>query len=72
MSEMRRFSDDLMLAAMKAAGMCCKAHLIYVAVRLFGWCIFSKRNPEPLILIDDKPPNCDDGDTGAETNNAGQ
>ena len=34
--DMRRFADRLMLVAMLAAGMGCKAHLIYWAVRCFG------------------------------------
>ena len=69
MSQMRRFSDDLMLTAMKAAGMGSKAHVIYVAVRLFGKCIFRKRAPDPLILSEDKLPKCDDGDTDTSSDN---
>ena len=49
-SEMRRFADDLMLAAMKEAGMGCKALVVYRATRCFGKGIFFNSNPEPLIL----------------------
>ncbi len=55
---MRRFADDLYLAAMQEAGMGCKAHLIYRAVRFAGRCIFYGRNPEPWILCDEKLPAC--------------
>lgn len=48
--QMRRFADDLMLAAMKAAGMGCKARIIHRAIRCFGRGIFFDSNPEPLIL----------------------
>lgn len=61
MSEMRRFSDDLMFAAMKEAGMGCKAHLIYIAVRLFGRCIFHRKKKKPLILPSEHWSNCSDG-----------
>ena len=50
MKEMRRFADDLMLAAMQAAGMGCKAQLIYRAIRCGGRGVFFGRNPEPLVL----------------------
>ncbi len=61
MPERRRFADDLMLAAMRKAGMGCKAYVIYMAVRLFGCGVFKKRNPEPMILCEEKMPDCDDG-----------
>ena len=48
--QMRRFADDLMLAAMRATGMGCKARLIHLAIRLCGRGIFFARNPEPLVL----------------------
>ena len=50
MKEMRRFGDDLMLAAMQEAGMGCKAHLIYRAIRCGGWGVFRGRNLDPLVL----------------------
>ena len=50
MHEMRRFADDLMLAAMQEAGMGCKANLIYRAIRCGGRGVFFDRNPEPLVL----------------------
>lgn len=50
MKEMRRFADDLMLAAMQEAGMGCKAHLIYRAIRCGGRGVFFDRNPDPLVL----------------------
>ncbi len=56
--DMRRFADKLMLVAMLEAGMCCKAFLIYWAVRLFGACVFYGRNPEPLKLKKGKRPDC--------------
>ena len=56
--ERRRFADDLMLAAMKAAGMGCKADIIYRAIRLFGKPVFEGRNPEPLILCSTELPKC--------------
>ena len=56
--EMRRFADELYLAAMQAAGMGCKAHLIYLAVRFAGGGIFRGRNPKPWILCDEKLPSC--------------
>lgn len=55
---MWRFADELYLAAMQEAGMGCKAHLIYQAVRFAGRCIFYGRNPEPWILCDEKLPAC--------------
>ncbi len=51
---MRRFADRLMLIAMNAAGMRCKARLIYWAVRLFGCWAFFDRNPGPLVLCGDQ------------------
>ena len=56
--DMRRFADQLMLEAMYAAGMSCKAQLIYWAVRCFGRCIFSRKDDRPLILPDDRFPQC--------------
>ena len=56
--EMRRFADELYLAAMQAAGMGCKAHLIYLAVRFAGRGIFRGRNPKPWILCDENLPSC--------------
>ena len=56
--DMRLFSDKVMLAAMLASGMGCKAYAIYWAIRLFGTCIFYGRNPEPLILEKENTPNC--------------
>ena len=66
--EMRRFADDLMLAAMKNAGMGCKADLIYRGIRLFGKSVFVDCNPEPLILCSKKLPKCcaDKEEEGAE------
>ena len=48
--QMRRFADDLMLAAMRETGMGCKARLIHLAIRWCGEGIFFGRNPEPLVL----------------------
>ena len=56
--ELRRFADDLYLAAMKEAGMGCKAYLIYLAVRLGGKCAFYGRNPEPWILCSEQLLEC--------------
>lgn len=56
--EMRRFADDLMLVAMREAGMGCMADIIYRAILLVGRCTFYGRNPEPLILCDKKLPAC--------------
>ena len=50
MMQMRRFADDLMLAAMRETGMGCKARLIHLAIRWCGRGIFFGRNPEPLVL----------------------
>lgn len=72
MAVMRRFSDDLMVAAMKEAGMGRKAHAIFVAVRLFGRCIFESWNQQPLILSGDKFPNFADPDTAAKPNRPDQ
>lgn len=55
---MRCFADELMLVAMNAAGMGSKARLIYWAVRLFGCIAFFSKNPEPLILPEDRLPAC--------------
>lgn len=62
--DMRRFADELMLVAMNAAGMCCKARLIYWAIRLFGCYAFFGKSPMPLILDEEQLPPCcyDDGD----------
>ena len=54
--DMQRFADDLMLEAMKAAGMGCEAHIIHWFTRLFGWCVFAGENREPLVLSADKLP----------------
>ena len=66
--ERRRFADDLMLEAMREAGMGCKAEIIHLGIRLFGRCIFVGRNPEPLILCSKKLPKCcaDKAEEGAE------
>ena len=56
--DMRLFSDKVMLAAMLASGMGCKAHAIYWAIRFFGTCVFYGRNPEPWTLEDEKMPQC--------------
>ena len=55
---LRRFADKLYLKAMREAGMGCKAHLIYLAVRVAGGGIFCRRNPKPWILCDEKLPPC--------------
>ncbi len=52
--QMRRFSDELMLVAMNAAGMGCKARLIFRALRLFGCYAFFRENPTPLVLSEDQ------------------
>lgn len=57
-ADRRRFADDLMLAAMKAAGMGCKAEIIYRAIRLFGGSIFLEEDSEPLILCSKQLPAC--------------
>lgn len=66
---MRRFADELYLVAMQEAGMVCKAHLIYLAVRFGGRGTFYGRNPEPWILCDEKLPACcvsaEDGPDGS-------
>ena len=66
--ERRRFADDLMLAAMRKAGMGCKADIIYRGIRLFGKCVFVGRNPEPLILCNKRLPKCcgDKAEEGTE------
>ena len=56
--DMRLFSDKVMLAAMLASGMGCKAYVIYWAIRVFGTCIFYRRNREPHILEEDNMPDC--------------
>ena len=56
--DMRLFSDKVMLAAMLASGMGCKAHAIYWAIRLFGACIFYGRNRKPWILEKENMPQC--------------
>ena len=56
--DMRLFSDKVMLAAMLASGMGCKARAIYWAVRLFGSCIFYGRNRKPWILEEENMPQC--------------
>lgn len=56
--DMRLFSDKVMLAAMQASGMGCKAYVIYWAIRVFGTCIFYRRNREPHILEEDNMPDC--------------
>ena len=64
---MRRFADRLMLVAMNAAGMRCKARLIYWAVRLFGCRAFFGRNPGPLVLCDCQLTQCQPKETERET-----
>ena len=63
--DMRRFADQLMLEAMYAAGMNCKARLIYWATRCFGRCIFYRKDDRPLILPGECFPQCppDNDDT---------
>ena len=56
--DMRLFSDKVMLAAMLASGMGCKAYVIYWAVRAFGTCIFYGRNREPHTLEESNMPDC--------------
>jgi len=56
--DMRLFSDKVMLAAMLASGMTCKAYVIYRAIRIFGACIFYGRNRPPLVLEPHKMPDC--------------
>ncbi len=56
--DMRLFSDKVMLAAMLASGMGCKAHVIYWTIRVFGTCIFYGRNRKPHVLEKDKMPDC--------------
>lgn len=48
--DMRRFADELMLEAMKAARMRFKSMLIYGAVRAGGHGVFYKKDPPPLIV----------------------
>ena len=55
--QMRCFADDLMLVAMKKAGMGCKALFIHRAIRLFGKRAFSNPNPDPLVLDLNKVPS---------------
>ena len=47
---MRRFADALMLAAMNAAGLRCRAWGIYCAVRLFGCPTFFRESGSQLVL----------------------
>ena len=68
---MRRFADRLMLVAMNAAGMCCKARFIYWAVRLFGCRAFFGRNRGPLILRENQLPQCRPADNARETPTGG-
>ena len=44
--DMRLFSDKVMLAAMLASGMGCKAYVIYWTIQVFGTCIFYGTEPE--------------------------
>lgn len=53
-----RSTDTLYLKAMREAGMGCKAHLIYLAVRVASGGIFCRRHPKPWILCDAKLPSC--------------
>lgn len=55
--DMRLFSDKVMLAAMLASGMGCKAYVIYWAIRVFGACIFYGRNPEPHVMEECRMPD---------------
>ena len=64
---MRRFADRLMLVAMNAAGMRCKARLIYWAVRLFGCWAFFGKNPGPLVLCGANSSKCRLEETQRET-----
>ncbi len=63
---MRRFADELMLVAMNAASMGCKARLIYWAVRMFGCRAFFGKGPEPLILAEEQFPRCCHGGARGE------
>ena len=56
--KIRLYSDKVMLKAMLEAGMGCKAFAIYLVIRCLGTCIFYGRNPEPLILCNDKISDC--------------
>lgn len=56
--DMRLFSDKVMLAAMLASGMGCKAYVIYWTIRVFGTCIFYGQNGKPHVLEKDKMPDC--------------
>ena len=60
--DMRLFSDKVMLAAMLASGMGCKAYVIYWAIRVFGACVFYGRNPKPHVLEKCRMPDCCCGD----------
>ena len=71
--DMRRFSDEVMLAAVPASGMGCKAHAIYWAVRLFGTCIFYGKNRKPWIFEEENMPRCCfQESTELETEEAGE
>lgn len=66
MLQMRRFADDLMLAAMRETGMGCKARLIHLAIWWCGRGIFFGRNPEPLVLdLGKLPKQAREPSTGA-------
>lgn len=52
--QMRSYADEVMLVAMHAAGMGCKARFIFWAVRLFGCFAFFGKKREPVVLEDDQ------------------
>ena len=57
--DMREFTDELMLVAMKAAGMKFSAHIIYRAVRSWvGRRAFYGKNPKPWVLSAKQVPTC--------------
>lgn len=52
--DLQRFADMLMCSA----GICCKARLIFWAVRLFGWWVFKSAKQIPVVVGDDQLPRC--------------
>ena len=50
--EDRRFADELMLSAMESAGVgWIRRHLIYGAVRAFGWGPYEGKNPDNFVVV---------------------
>ncbi len=50
----RRFADELMLSAMESAGVgWTRRHLIYGAVRGFGWGPYEGKNPDNFVVVPD-------------------